>query len=139
MPPRGCVAGRPTWRGLRYVAGHFLIAHPDVRQSSVSGLVAKALSEADQPIRGLPHCSRPQPKRVPVRSRWLRSTSSRGVSASAAITTDRPFTVKEIEAIGSSALPLPFGRCSPALFRCIAGDVSGGFAGSYKRKLAHHY
>jgi hypothetical protein len=27
-----------------------------------------------------PHCSRPQPKRVPVRPRWLRSTSSRGVS-----------------------------------------------------------
>ena len=43
---RACLPPGTTSQGLRYVAVHFLIAHPDVRQSSASGLVAKALSEA---------------------------------------------------------------------------------------------
>jgi hypothetical protein len=43
---RACLPPETTSQGLRDVAVHFLIAHPGVRQSSASGLVAKALSEA---------------------------------------------------------------------------------------------
>src|SRR3954462_2240706 len=44
-----------------------------------------------------PHCSRPQPNLAPTSPRWLRNTSSSGVSGSAATATSLPFTVREID------------------------------------------
>src|SRR4029077_18912068 len=43
-----------------------------------------------------PHCSSPQPNLVPLRPRWLRSTSSKGVSPLTATLTGFPFTVRLI-------------------------------------------
>jgi hypothetical protein len=43
---RACLPPGTTAEEVRYVAVHFLIAHPEVRLSSASGLVANALSEA---------------------------------------------------------------------------------------------
>ena len=43
---RACLPPGTTAEEMRYVAVHFLIAHPEVRQSSASGLVANALSKA---------------------------------------------------------------------------------------------
>jgi Rap1a immunity proteins len=60
---RACLPPETTSQGLRYVAVHFLIA-----QSSASGLVAKALSEA-YPCP--PGTRKPYRSRVPPASRCL--------------------------------------------------------------------
>src|SRR5579864_5640826 len=49
-----------------------------------------------------PHCSAPQPNLVPTRPRWLRSTSSSGVSGSALTVTAFPLTIREVACIGFS-------------------------------------
>src|SRR6202022_3357375 len=49
-----------------------------------------------------PHCSAPQPNFVPTSPRWLRSTSSSGVSPSAVTLTAPPLTKREVACIGFS-------------------------------------
>jgi hypothetical protein len=43
---RACLPPSTMAKAVRDVAVHFLIAHPEVQQSSASGIVAKALSDA---------------------------------------------------------------------------------------------
>src|SRR6185369_3105392 len=52
--------------------------------------------------RQAPHTPIPQPKRVPLRPRWLRNTYSRAVSSSVRMSTGRPFTVTVLIGGGSS-------------------------------------
>src|ERR1051325_1503780 len=51
----------------------------------------------------VPHCSSPQPNFVPINPRWLRKTSSNGVSGSAATLAGLPFTRKVVDGIRGPA------------------------------------